>query len=275
MPVRSPEVVVFSKGKADMTWTARWFQQHNYGGAIYVVSDGDDVEMYRRTTGCRVVVAAGAPHLPHKRQWAMDHFTSRSRPWLRLFEDNICHVTAVEESHYHLPRIPVTSRSLYHRRRVGPQDVLKVMLQDIRHAEQVGALFGGYASNDNHFFRKTKYRTVAFVWTKMAYCHRDAPAWPAYALEKDDYAHTAACLAATGRVLVNNYLYPWSKRYEGRGGSRTLEDRADDRRQVVLELHRRYPGLYRDKPRRGYPAGTEVQLRFISERQVDEWRSRI
>lgn len=272
MPILKPKVAVFSKGKPDMTYTGEWFKANSYNDAVYVVSEGDDVAQYRSSTGCEVVVATGAHNLPTKRQWAVDHLTSTSRPWLLFFEDNIYRVTGVSLDKYHLDEVWPTARCYYHDRHLTPQEVIQEMLVDIKLATQVGAVFGGYACNDNHFFRSRKYRTVAFVWTKMAYVSRYGPRWPAYANEKDDYAYTAECLKSHGRVLVNNYLYPWAHRYEGRGGSRTIEERAGQRRECVAQLHDRFSGLFRDKHKSGSPPGTEVQLRFHSERQVDLWR---
>lgn len=274
MPTLAPMVVVFSKGKPEMTYTSEWFARYGYRSAVYVVSDGDDVTSYRQTTGCNVVVAKGAASLPAKRQWAVDNFTSSLRPWLFFFEDNIKRVTGVVPEHYHREVIKPTSRTLYHSRDLSPQEVISYMLEDIQLASSLGACFGGYACNDNHFFRSRKYRTVGFVWTKMAYVHRDGPSWPCeYADEKDDYVYTALCLAQCGRVLINNFLYPWAERYEGRGGSRTIEERAEDRRRTVAELHSRFPGMFRDKHKPGSPEGTEVQLRFINEAQVQRWQS--
>lgn len=265
-------VVVFSKGKSEMTHTGEWFKRFGYSGATYVISPGDSVKEYEESTGCEAVVANGAHTLPSKRQWAVNYFTSQKHPWLMFFEDNIYKVTGVVPHLFHLPEFETTTRHDYHSTEYGPEEVLTHMLNDIILAQEVGATFGGYACNDNHFFRKKKYRHVAFVWTKMAYCHRGGPKWPAWAVEKDDFAYTAECLKHCGRVVVNNFLYAWAKRYEGRGGSRTIHERAEDRRAAVAEFHRRYPGLYRTKDKAGSPEGTEVQLRFHNERQVEQWR---
>jgi hypothetical protein len=271
MPKLQPNVVVFSKGKPEMTYTAKWFKKHEFAEATYVVSPGDDVDLYRRTTGCDVIVS-DSHNLPSKRQWVLDNFTSDKCPWVLFFEDNIKRVTRVAKPYYDLEEIKSTTREMYHSLEIGPQEVICNMLEDIVRAEGIGTYLGGYSSNDNHFFRKKKYRTVAFVWTKMGYMRRGGPEWPVYLDEKDDYGMTAECLKFCGRVLVNNYLYPWSKRFEGRGGSPTLEQRAPGKKKCVKILLERFPGLFREKNRSGYPEGTEIQLRFHSEKQVDLWR---
>lgn len=272
MPRIKPNVIVFSKGKPEMTWTGQWFAKHDFCEATYVLSPGDDVDQYYKTCHSNVIVSE-SHNLPSKRQWVLDTFTSNGCPWVLFFEDNIQRVTRVSQSHYHLSDINPTTRALYHTDEVSPQQIIENMLEDIKIAESVGAYLGGYSSNDNHFFRKKKYRTVAFVWTKMGYMKRGGPQWPVYLDEKDDYGMTAECLKFCGRVLVNNYLYPWSKRFEGRGGSPTLIERAPGKIRCVKILMEQFPGLFREKSRPGYPEGTEIQLRFHSERQVDKWRS--
>ncbi len=268
-------IAVFSKGKPEMTYTAEWFKTSGVCTRFitYVVSDDDDVDQYRHTTGCDVVVAEGSRNLASKRQWAVENLTSALRPWLIFFEDNIQYVTGVKSSHYSLEEIKPTTRAIYHDTRYTTQMVLQCMEQDIRRADRAGANYGGYSCNDNHFFRKRKYRDVAFVWTKMGYVCRYAPEWPAYLNEMDDYGMTAECLLKDGKVLVNNYLYPWPKKYEGRGGSRTLEERAADKRAAVHGMMSRFPGLFRIKDRPGREHGTEIQLRFCKTSQVQQWRT--
>ncbi len=274
VPKIRPNVVVLSMGKPDWTYTARWFHEHGFRGATYVVSPGDDIKAYKDHTGCRVVVSDSF-NLPSKRQWVVDEFTTERNPWVFFFEDNIMRVTRVSQSHYHHNLIDPTSRELYHTDEIGPQEVIESMMEDVEVAESVGAYFGGFASNDNHYFRKRKYRTVAFVWTKMSYIRRGCPDFPVYLDEKDDYGMTAECLKHSGRVLVNNFLYPWCKRFEGRGGSPTLEERAPGKKKCVKILMERFPGLFRIKDRKGYPEGTEIQLRFHSSKQVDQWRKNL
>jgi len=269
-----PRVVVLSKGKPEMTYTSLWFEEFGYQEPIFVLSPGDDLENYQQTTGCQAIIS-DSYNLPSKRQWVLDNFTSKSCPWVICFEDNIKRVTRVSQSHYHLPQIEQTTRGLYHADEIGPEDVIDNMLEDIKRAEAAEAYIGGYSSNDNHFFRKKKYRTVAFVWTKMFYMRRGGPQWPTYLDEKDDYGMTAECLCYSGRTLVNNYLYPWAKRFEGRGGSPTLEERAPGKKRCVQILMERFPKLFRIKNRAGYPEGTEIQLRFTSEKSIDKWRAEL
>jgi hypothetical protein len=271
--LNQPNVVVFSKGKPDMTYTGEWFKQHGYSDAVYVLSPGDDEKEYRKSTGCRTVISDSF-NLASKRQWATQTLTTERNPWLLFFEDNIRCVTRVSQTHYGKERIFPTKREWYHTDHISPQEVIRNMLEDIKLAEEVGAFYGGFACNDNHFFRKIKYRTVAFVWTKMAYVSRRGPCWPSKLNEMDDFGMTARCLAQSGRTLVNNFLYPWSKRYEGRGGSRTLEERAADKRRAVEIITSGFPDMFRVRDKVNCPTGTEIQLRFCSEKQIDKWRKK-
>lgn len=278
MPYIKPTAIVFSKGKPEQTWTADWIAKcsgFDRSKITYVVSDGDDVTGYKQSTGCRVIVATGTRSLSQKRQWATDNLY-KSGDWVFAFEDNIQRVTGVLPKEYHHERFNTTTRGLFHDREYSIADVLRVMEADHKKAAGINALFGGFACNDNHFFRKRKYRTVGFVWTKMCYWKAGAgPVWPAHLKEMDDYGYTAECLSRTGRVLINNFLYPWAKRYEGRGGSRTLEERAPDKRIAAQDLVKRFPELYCIRDRKGYPEGTELRTRMCTEKQADRWLSTI
>jgi hypothetical protein len=106
----------------------------------------------------------------------------------------------------------------------------------------------------------------------MGYVRRGGPRWPTYLNEMDDYGMTAECLLHSGKTLVNNYLYPWAKRYEGRGGSRTAEERTDDKRAAVKMLMEKFPGLYRIHNKPGLPVDTEILLTMRSGSKLDEWR---
>lgn len=268
--INDAKVVVFSKGKSEMTYTGEWFKKHKFCDAVFVLSKGDNRNEYEKTTGCKAVLSDSF-NLASKRQWAMDFFCDDGE-WLYFFEDNIIRVTGVTPERFMEEEIRPTTRMLYHKVEYSPQQVLKIMQRDTKVATSLDAWFGGYACNDNHFFRSRKYRDIAFVWTKMGYVRQGGPRWPTYLNEMDDFGMTAECLMYSGRTLVNNFLYPWSKRYEGRGGSRTLEERAEDKRKSVKLLLSRFPNLFRPKEKAGCPSGTELQLRFHSKKQVEKWR---
>lgn len=276
--MNSVALCVFSKGKPERTWTAEWLKTamiiNCAKSVFYVVSDDDDVKTYRKTTGCNVVVAKGAHNLGSKRRWAIENLTSAKTPWLLFMEDNIHRVTCVDSDNYDRFFIDKTTRGMFHDTELSFDQAVRKAYDDIQWCNRAGIGFGGFASNDNHFFRKTKYRHSAFVWSKLAYVRRGGPDWPDQVQEKDDYVYTGLALEYYGAVLVNNFIYPWPKK-EVRGSSRSLEDRAEDRRHAVQYLLERFPDMFRVKERAGHPSGTEVQLRFTSLTQVKKWREKM
>lgn len=269
-----------------MTFTGNWLKQSNCQMyPIWVLSEDDDRKGYQKSTGAplrNIVLAKGCKTLAQKRQWALDHFTTKKNPWVFWMEDNIQRITVVDEDNYHLPYIDTTTREMYHARHLDYPDLMAHVHEDIAEAEKFGIHYGGFSSNDNHFFRKPKYRTIAFVWTKMAY-FKNTPEneWiigaspdltPHGVIEKDDYLNTAEQILRHSGTLVNNFIYPWPKKYEGRGGSRTLEERFDDKIAASKQIMRQFPELFRYKKKAGCPHGAEIQLASTHPRTIAEWR---
>lgn len=287
MSVEINKVLIFSKGKPEMTFTGDWLRRSNAEDrVVWVLSEDDDRKGYKKSTGAplrNIVLATGCKTLAQKRQWALDMFTTKKRPWVFWMEDNIQRITVVDDTHYHLPYIDTTTRQMYHDKHLDYWGLMGHVHQDIQEAEKFGIHYGGFSSNDNHFFRKPKYRTIAFVWTKMAY-FKNTPenGWavgashdltPHGVLEKDDYLNTAEQILRHSGTLVNNFIYPWPKKYEGRGGSRTLEERFEDKITASKYIMRQYPDLFRYKKKAGTPHGAEIQLASTHPRTIAEWRS--
>lgn len=264
--------VVFSKGKPEMTYTGTLLQSWNaHRKMTWVVSDGDDVKQYKKTTKAKsVVVARGCNTLAEKRRWAIENLTTKYRPWLFWMEDNIKRITAVDEDKYHLEKINPTRREWYHTRELDWESLTKILLVGLESASQFGVKYGGFACNDNHFFRKQHWRSLAFIWTKMAYFHRGS-CWQTGVVEKDDFLNTAHQIALNGATLCDNFVYPWPKRYEGRGGSRTLEERFEDKIAASKLIMERYPGLFRVRKKAGCPRGAEIQMTVVSQSGLEKW----
>lgn len=283
------KVLIFSKGKPEMTFTGDWLKQHNaQDQPIWVLSEDDDRKGYQKSTGAplkNIIIAKGCKTLAQKRQWALDFFHTQKNPWVFWMEDNIQRITCVNPTNYGRTHIDQTSRSMYHDYHLTYTGLMKRVAQDIVEADRYGIRYGGFASNDNHFFRKPKYRTIAFVWTKMAYFRADqrndwrigdsADLTPHGVMEKDDYLNTAEQLFRYSGTLVNNFIYPWPKKYEGRGGSRTLEERFEDKITACKHIMRCYPGLFRFKKKAGTPHGAEIQLASTHPRTLAEWRDKM
>jgi len=274
MPSIQRRLIVFSKGKPEHTYTADWLNQSNFKKVLYVVSDDDDVKAYKKSTGFDVVKAAGSFNLASKRQWALENTTSRVNPWMIFAEDNIRKMIGVKPKFlYGCDEVADPSYDNMRGTDYDVQTVFEVINKDILKARELGAYYGGFASTNSHLFRRVKYKTVSFIWSKFGYCRNRGPSWPDYVNEKDDYGFTAECLKFSGRTLKNNFMFPEARRYENRGGSRSLEDRADDMREAVQQFHKRFPGLFRNTQKKHGPEGTEVQLRFNSHKQIDAWRN--
>lgn len=142
----------------------------------------------------------------------------------------------------------------------------------INEAEKRGAKLVGFAPVDNPFFRKTKYRDVGYCIGKMYAEKRTAEIAPEGIVRvMDDYERTAQHLLRYGKVLVSNALHSKSKHYE-KGGIGTYEDRLPAKLKDAGYLTTKYPDLFRFKAKRNCETKAELQVRFTSTTQVDQWR---
>lgn len=146
----------------------------------------------------------------------------------------------------------------------------QIINEAINEAEKRGAKLVGFATVDNPFFRKAKYRDVGFCMGKM-YAQKKVSGITPSGTILDDYERTAQHLERFGRVLVDNSLHSKSKHYE-KGGIGTWDERLPQKMKSVKYLMERFPGLYRIKEKAGKEHGSEMQMRFTSLDQVERWR---
>jgi hypothetical protein len=258
-------IYVCSKGRP-YSPTIQWFDAHGFTNFFVVISQDDDVKAYRKVLGARrVMVAPKAFNTLYKKKESVSLF-GKVGEWAFIVEDNIINVTGVLKN----TESPAKEdfKSL-----VSPQQMLEIVNKDIQLAEKSGALLIGYASNDNHFFRTNHYREVGFVWGKMC-VHKNDPTlkWDHTQSEMLDYTHTAAVLKHCGRVLINNFFFAKSKRYEGTPGSPVYEARVPGKIKASKYLVENFNGLFAYNDRPNLAPKSEVKMRMHSTKQIDKWR---
>lgn len=208
-------IYICSKGRPNSP-TVQWLITHEFMDFVVICSPDDDLKEYRKHA-TTIKADKWANTLYKKKEWIVETYAPKNG-WVFIMEDNIIEVTGV------LPSVKQSPTKDDFKSRVSPKQLLEVVNFDIQVAEKDGALLVGYASNDNHFFRTNHYRNVGFVWGKMC-AHKNAQGfkWDHSQTEMLDYLHTAAVLKHCGRVLINNYFFAKSKRYEGTPGSPVYE----------------------------------------------------
>lgn len=155
---------------------------------------------------------------------------------------------------------------------LSSDEAWRIIQEAILEAEKRRAKLVGFATVDNPFFRKTKYRDVGFVIGKMfAVKHDPQIESTGKVITMDDYERTAQHLYKYGRVLICNALHSKAKHYEP-GGLGTWEERLEQKKRDCMQLFEDWPQLFREKRKSGKETGSEVQIRFTDLEQVEKWR---
>lgn len=257
------KIYVCSKGKPNTMRIAETFRDDDFKDYVVVLSPEDDPSAYRKSYRCNVLVSP-AKNLSEKKEWIIKTQSKRGE-WVLIVEDNITAFTGWPSG------TPKNLKLL--KNRINTHQFLQVVNNDIRIAEKSGAVLGGFASNNNPFFRKKKYRDVGFVWGKAVYYKNAGLQWLNHLQEMSDYAITGLALMHSGRVVINNFIYPESKRFEKIGGTGGYEKRIPNKQAASKFLVEFFKGLYRFADRPGLAPNSEVRMRFSNTKQINQWRS--
>lgn len=267
-PNKIETIFVVSKGKPETATVYDWFRNNKFNNVTTVLSHDDDIKAYAANYHYPGFVWIKAPKevnsLSKKREWLIKQFAKKGQ-WVFIVNDNVIKVTAV-------PTNIVNPEKADYKNEITPKQLLKIVNADIKRADAEGACVGGFACNENHFFRTRHYRNVGFIWGKMCYFKNSGMEWDHTYPEMEDYTFTAQALLHAGRVLVNNFVYPICKRYEAIGGTGNYEKRLPNKLKAAAHLVKDYKGLYRFKQRPGLAPDSEVQMRFNNLEQVEAWR---
>jgi hypothetical protein len=258
------KIYVCSKGKPQTMRIAETFKRDKFKDYVVILSPEDDQIAYKQNYGCAVLISP-AKNLSAKKEWIIKTQSTRGE-WVLIVEDNITSFTGW------LSSAPPKDLKLL-KKQITTQQFLKVVNEDVKKAEKSGAVIGGFASNNNPFFRKKKYREVGFIWGKAVYYRNVGLQWLNHLNEMSDYAITGLSLLHSGKVVINNFIYPESKRFEKVGGTGGYEKRVPHKQAAAKFLVEFFKGLYRITDRPGLAPNSEVRMRFSTTKQINQWRN--
>jgi len=265
-------VVVCSKGKPDSMKVIPYFRKYGFNDYTVVICNDDDYVGYRANTDGQIaVVPKEVDNLSKKKEWILANLIAKGE-WVISIDDNVKRITCVDEDIYNIEEIKAPNREKYNKE-ISPQVFIEKCEKDIAIASSVGALYGGFASNDNPFFRKKKYRNCGFVWGKVCYMRSAGIKWMNEINEMDDWAYSAINIALIGRVLINNWIYPYPQRNEKSGGTGTLEQRMPHRVTASKMIEHRFKGLVKRIDKVGHEKGAELKMVLTTEKQVAAWKT--
>lgn len=147
------------------------------------------------------------------------------------------------------------------------QAVVQRWCELIEECDKRGTIAGGFAIEDNYFFRGNKWQTLGYVRAQNAvWKNTGLPFYYWKGAMLEDFVRSVDAVARTGSILINRFVKPQKKFFE-EGGIGSFEERRPNLTACCQELMRRYPGLLRPVKGRDY------SLTFAKRgRQLDAWR---
>jgi len=218
-----------------------------------------------------------------KRDWAERNLTSQGE-WYLSIDDNVHDITMVPEPWMSLDKIDFDGEDWlldeekfktfgYEWRKVLNvpikrfTDFESVVENMVSRMESMGTVYGGFAIENNYYFRNRKWQGLGYVRTSLAVIKNVGLPfyyWPENMFE--DFTRSVDVVARYGSVLINRFVKAEKTPFEA-GGIGTLEDRIPLLTAVCAKLLEMYPGLLRESKNRPY------QLQFAKTlKTIRQWR---
>lgn len=272
------KIVVFTWDRYDTISTPRALSE---AGAAYdvVCHSPEAYEKFAEAGNVfsqRLLVSNVPKGLANNRNWYIENHL-RDGEWCLMLVDDWMHATELDCYDYPPgnPLPVVLTNTTEWKRKFNNKISMEKFLQRANeltvecHARDT--TLGGFAGNDNALFRKPHFRRNALADGRAIVLRKTHLRFDPNAQMVDDVCFTAQTLEAFGRVLVNEWVHPYCRRYT-QGGYGNLESRMEQRKADCQYLVQRFPGLitYREKP--GWPAGSHVQIQAMRADKLRIWR---
>lgn len=230
-----------------------------------VVHDDFEARAYRkRFPLSRIIVSGVELGIAKQRNWILDHCVEQGE-WFVFMDDNIKEFWSVNKDQYNKESLPVESFNhafwdKLFRANTNPARLNEILEETQLKAEAVGAHFAGFATTDNPFFRKKKWRETGFVCTKTALVKKNSLRFDERFYAKDDVDFSAANLERYGRTLVNNYLFPKAAHHQSGGIGNKFARKVYTQRETQL-LVEKWPDICGFSKRRNGNIPEEVRFK--------------
>ncbi len=176
-----------------------------------------------------------------QRNWILENLVGEDE-WFCFMDDNIKTFWKVHPGYYEKLHIPTElfEPAFWARRYTiptKPELLMSVLEETKQKADSIGARLAGFATTDNPFFRKQKWRSSGFVCTKTALVKKGALRFDEAFFAKDDVDFSAQNIDRYGCVLVNNYIYPNSSHHQlgGIGNKRVRDAYSATEAQMLVQ----------------------------------------
>ena len=221
-----------------------------------------------------IIVTNAASGITNQRNWLVDNLAKKNE-WFISLDDNITGFKRVVDKYYYkFKKLPVESPSITQKdydQEIKADELIKLILEDIKIAEQINAEYAGFATVDNYFFNAKKYKSVGYVISKACAIKHMGLTYDKNIKAMDDYGFTADQLIRNNAVLINSWIKPIAGHYE-KGGIGTYEQRLPKKIADAEYLIKKYPDMFRYKVKKDCHPKAEIQFRFTNPKQIIEWK---
>jgi len=272
------KIIIPSKNRSQTICTHRYLEDLDY--TIVVHNETDRKEYLRnKELDPKKVVVSGVPYgISKQRQWIQDNLVKPGE-WYLMLKDNMSSVVGYPRDFWDRDTIDYDAMDQEESRRVQKLGKTAVNLEMftaaihfvIAEAERIGAYNCGFATVDNPFFWRRRFRKVGYVLGDIWLIKKTEVNFDQNVLAMDDYAFTAEHLYKFGKVLIFNYIFSVSPHYQP-GGIGTYQDRLKRKREDCRYLMAKYPGLFAYYGKAGCDKLAELKVRFNNSQQVERWR---
>lgn len=269
-------IYIPSYGRAKTIKTTRYLDSCNipYRVLLHTVNCKNEYIAAGIVKESNIIVTNAAPGITNQRNWLVANLAKKGE-WFISLDDNITGFKRVVDKYYYkfkklLVESPAISQKDFDQE-VTAKEFIKLVEEDIKIAEQIGAEYTGFATVDNYFFNSKKYKPVGYVISKACAIKHMGLTYDKNIKAMDDYGFTADQLIRNNAVLINSWIKPIAGHYE-KGGIGTYEERLPKKIADAEYLMKKYPEMFRYKVKKGCHPKAEIQFRFTNPKQIVEWK---
>lgn len=221
----------------------------------------------------RLLISSQELGIAKQRNWIIENLVFQDE-WFCFMDDNIKEFWRVHPNFYNDDSIPthLFNHAFWDKRYRHPCDpvALKTIFDETcAKADELGAKLAGFATTDNPFFRKMKWRKNGYVTTKTALVKKSKLRFDERFFAKDDMDFSAANLDAFDVVLVNNYVFPKANHYDP-GGIGKREARILYKQKETQLLCEKWPHLCSPLKRRSATGDLPEEVSLKKRRNKNE-----
>jgi hypothetical protein len=281
--VNEPLVIITSCGHVPRMHAHHILQENGYDNWLMVVHDGQQAARVNLEAGVPLSkirsaytpTDLGQDAIAWNRQWIEQNVVPDDT-WYVTLDDNIRGWTYLPEPWSQQEKIDfdfypdyttpeLTWRKLYETPMPFPK-VVEAWRELINRCHEHGSWAGGFAIENNYFYRAKKWQTLGYVRTSNSV--QKNTGLPFYYWEGamlEDFIRSVDVVVHTGSVHINRFVKAQKTFFEA-GGIGSFEERRSNLVACCEELMRRYPGLL--KPVKG----ADYSLTFQQATRVKAWR---